>query len=195
MKLFGLTGGIGMGKSTAGRLLSERGVPVIDTDILARQLVEPGQPALEEIRSALGGDLIDATGHLRRDELARKVFSDGAALKILETILHPRIRALWQADAKDWRERGQKMGVITIPLLFETGAASEFDAIICVACSAETQATRLRERGWSADQIAQRLAVQWPVEKKIAQSDFVIWTDTTVESHAAQIDRILAAKY
>lgn len=191
MKLFGLTGGIGMGKSTSGRLLSERGIPVIDTDILARQLVEPGQPALEEIRNAFGQEVIDASGRLRRDELARKVFSDKAALQMLENILHPRIRRLWQADAKSWREHGQKFGVITIPLLFETSTAPEFDAVICVACSAETQARRLRERGWSEGQIEQRLASQWPVEKKIAQSDFVIWTDTTLEAHAAQLERIL----
>jgi len=182
-----------MGKSTSGRLLSERNIPVVDTDITARQLVEPGQPALAEIRDAFGVDIIDARGELRRDELAGKVFSDRAALATLEKILHPRIRKLWQTEVATWRERGQKSGVITIPLLFETGAAPEFDAIICVACSAETQSRRLRERGWSLEQIEQRLASQWPVEKKIAQSDFVVWTDTTLDVHAAQLDRIIAA--
>ena len=182
-----------MGKSTSGRLLSERGVPVVDTDTTARRLVEPGQPALAEIREAFGADIIDAQGRLRRDELAGKVFSDKVALATLEKILHPRIRELWRAEVATWRERGQKSGVITIPLLFETGAAPEFDAVVCVACSVATQSTRLRERGWSREQIEQRLASQWPVEKKIAQSDFVIWTDTTLDVHAAQLDRIIAA--
>ncbi|MEO6036291.1 MAG: dephospho-CoA kinase [Verrucomicrobiota bacterium] len=191
MKLFGLTGGIGMGKSTSGRLLSERGVPVIDTDILARQLVEPGQPALEEIKKAFESSVICRDGELRRDELARKVFSDQAALRALENILHPRIRELWKAQAKGWRNRNQKIGFVTIPLLFETNSSAEFDSVICVACSAPTQSRRLRERGWTAEQIEQRLAAQWPVERKIAQSDFVIWTDTTVEIHASQLDRVL----
>ena len=183
-----------MGKSTSGRLLSERGVPVIDTDILARQIVEPGQPALEEIQNLFGREVIGANGQLLRDLLARQVFSDKAALQNLENILHPRIRKLWQAEVEQWRELGHKSGVVIIPLLFETAAESGFDAIICVACSTSTQRQRLRERDWSDEQIDQRLASQWPVEKKIAQSDFVIWTDTTLEAHAAQIDRILAAE-
>ena len=191
MKLFGLTGGIGMGKSTCARLLAERGIPVIDTDVLAHQLVESGQPALEQIKNTFGAEMISSSGQLRRDELARKVFSDPSALRQLEAILHPPIRELWLAETKKWREQGRACGVVIIPLLFETGAQSEFDAVICVACSSETQCQRLRERGWSDEQIQQRLASQWPVEKKITQSDFVIWTDTTLEAHAAQLDRIL----
>lgn len=193
MKLFGITGGIGMGKSTSARLLTERGVVVIDTDLLARQLVAPGQPALAEIRNQFGVEMISDDGQLRRDELARKVFSDSSALRQLETILHPRIRELWQNETKKWRSEGQEKGAVIIPLLFETAAQGEFDAVICVACSDATQRQRLRERGWNEEQINQRLASQWPPEKKIAQADFVIWTDTTLEAHAAQWERILNA--
>src|SRR5689334_15873275 len=103
MKLFGVTGGIGMGKSTSARLLAERGISVIDTDILARQIVEPGQPALGEIKSQFGDEMISSDGKLRRDLLAAKVFSDPAALKKLESILHPRIREIWQNETKKWR--------------------------------------------------------------------------------------------
>jgi dephospho-CoA kinase len=191
MKLFGITGGIGMGKSTCARLLAERGIPVIDTDILAHQLVAPGQPALQQIQDAFGAEMISADGQLRRDLLARKVFSDPAALRQLEAILHPPIRKLWLAETKMWREQGQARGAVIIPLLFETDARPEFAAVICVACSSATQQQRLRERGWSDEQIQQRLASQWPVEKKIAQSDFVIWTDTTLEAHAAQLEQVL----
>jgi len=194
MKLLGLTGGIGMGKSTAARLLTERGVSVIDTDDLARQIVEPGRPALAEIKQTFGPNLLSADGQLRRDELARKVFADPAALRQLEAILHPRIRELWQAEVKIWREQGRATGVVIIPLLFETDAQSAFDAIVCLACSAATQHERLQQRGWNDEQTQQRLASQWPVEKKIAQSDYVIWTDATMETHAAQIDRILTAR-
>ena len=92
MKLFGLTGGIGMGKSTSASLLSLGGVPVIDTDIIAREIVEPGQPALTEIAATFGRELIDAEGRLRRARLAEIVFSAPNKLRELEAILHPIIR-------------------------------------------------------------------------------------------------------
>src|SRR5690242_13889514 len=107
MKVFGLTGGIGMGKSTADKLLRERGVPVVDTDMLARQIVEPGQPALAEIQQCFGPEVIGADQQLRRDELARRVFNDPVARKQLEDILHPRIRELWQEQVAIWRTEGQ----------------------------------------------------------------------------------------
>lgn len=100
MKLYGLTGGAGMGKSTAADWLRAQGVSVVDTDALAREVVEPGQPALEEIQRAFGARFIDATGHLRRSELARVVFSDAVALRLLEGILHPRIRVAWRLQAE-----------------------------------------------------------------------------------------------
>src|SRR5690348_8842950 len=110
MKLFGITGGIGMGKSTSARLLVERGVSVIDTDILARQIVEPGQPALEEIKRQFGAEMVAPDGQLRRGDLAEKVFSDPAALRRLEEILHPRIRNLWKIEVEKWREEGRSAG-------------------------------------------------------------------------------------
>ena len=183
-----------MGKSTTGGLLRQRGVPMIDTDLIARQLVEPGQPALLQIQKVFGSELIDRDGRLRRDELARRVFSDKAARQKLETILHPPIREIWQTEVQRWREQSRAVGVVIIPLLFETEAAPFFDAIICVACSSVSQWRRLRERGWSDAEIKQRIAAQSPVDKKIAQSDFVIWTDTTLEAHAAQLEKILSGK-
>ncbi|MEP6662112.1 MAG: dephospho-CoA kinase [Verrucomicrobiota bacterium] len=192
MKLYGITGGIGMGKSTSRSLLEQRGFPVIDTDDLAHQLVQPGQPALEEIKSAFNEETISADGQLNRRELARQVFSDPSALQKLEAILHPRIKQLWRAATLQWRERGEKLGFVIIPLLLETGAETEFDAVVCLACSGETQRHRLRERSWTEGEIDQRLAAQWPVEKKIVQSDFVIWTDTPLEIHARQLDAILS---
>jgi dephospho-CoA kinase len=191
MKLFGVTGGIAMGKSTAGELLRRRGVAVVDTDTLARQLVEPGQPALAEILEKFGPSVLLDDGRLDRGQLARIVFSNPAARSDLEAILHPRIRAAWGGEAQSWREAGLARGAVVIPLLFETRAASLFDATLCVACSAATQARRLRERGWDAAQIKQRLEAQWPAERKIALADYVVWTDTTLEAHAAQLLRVL----
>src|SRR5271154_2260926 len=103
MQLFGVTGGVGMGKSTAGEFLRQQGVSVSDTDVIARQLVEPGQPALEEIVGRFGPSVLSAGGRLNRKELARHVFSDEIARAALEAILHPRIRATWEGDVKSWR--------------------------------------------------------------------------------------------
>lgn len=191
MKLIGLTGGIGMGKSKAATLLEQRGLPVVDTDALARQVVEPGHPALEEIRHEFGPDVFGPDGRLRREELARQVFDDPIKRRRLEAILHPRIRELWQTQAAAWRAEGRELGVVVIPLLFETSAQSQFDAIICAACSAATQHRRLAARGWSPEQIRQRLLAQWPVEKKMELSHFVVWTEPGLRVHAEQLDRIL----
>jgi dephospho-CoA kinase len=191
MKLFGITGGIAMGKSTAGRLLRQLGVAVVDTDDLARQIVEPGQPALAEIRERFGPSVFLPGGRLDRQELARQVFALPSARADLEGILHPRIRALWTAEAGAWRRDGRACGAVLIPLLFETGAESLFHATVCLACSAADQARRLSERGWDAAQCRQRLEAQWPVGKKIAHADFVVWTGTTLEVHAAQLLKIL----
>jgi dephospho-CoA kinase len=194
MELFGITGGIAMGKSTASHLLRQHGVAIVDTDDTARQLVEPGQPALAEIRERFGPTVLLPDGRLDRKQLARQVFALPSARADLEAILHPRIRALWKAEADTWRKSGRPCGAVVIPLLFETGAEALFDATICVACSAAAQARRLRARGWDAVQSRQRMEAQWPVEKKIAHSDFVVWTDTTLEMHAAQLERIIESQ-
>lgn len=192
MKVCGLTGGAGMGKSTAAGFLRERGAQVVDTDELARELVQPGQPALAEIQDAFGKNLIAPDGQLRREELARIVFADAVARKKLEAILHPRIRERWLAQIEAWRLGNHPLAVVVIPLLFETQAEPHFDKIICVACSTAAQRERLLARGWTPEQIQQRNTAQLPVEQKIARADFVIWTDGNLESHSAQIARILA---
>lgn len=193
MKVFGLTGGIGMGKSTSAEFLRARGVAVVDTDVLAREIVEPGGPALAEITALFGGGVIDASGALRRDRLAELVFADAAKRWQIEAILHPRIRHLWQQQIETWRLEKRPMAVVVIPLLYETNAAASFDRVICVACSARSQRGRLLARGWSPEQIDRRNQAQWPVEKKMALAHHVLWTEGDLEVHAAQLDRILAA--
>lgn len=191
MKRLGLTGGLGMGKSAAAACLQRRGLPVVDTDQLARELVEPGQPALAEIAAAFGPEVLDAEGRLRRAEVARLVFTDAPRRRQLEAILHPRIRAAWRAQLDAWQEEGRPAAVVVIPLLFETGAAGEFDATLCVACTAASQRERLLARGWSEEEIARRLAAQWPIERKIAAADFVIWAEGGLAQTEAQLDRVL----
>ena len=203
MKVCGLTGGVGMGKSTAANFLRERGAQIVDTDELARQLVQPSRPALDKIQSAFGKTVIAQTGELKRDELARIVFADADARKKLEAILHPPIREQWLAQIEAWRAAAKRddgrsgtdhpIGFVVIPLLFETQAESHFDKIICVACSDATRQQRLLARGWTQEQIRQRIAAQMPVEEKIARADYVIWTEGTLAVHERQIDRLLAA--
>jgi dephospho-CoA kinase len=193
MKVCGLTGGVGMGKSTAARFLCEHGAQIVDTDELARQLVQPGRPALADIQAAFGKNVIGSTGELNRAELARIVFADANARKKLEAILHPPIRERWLAQLEAWRDEEKPLAAVVIPLLFETRAESCFDKIICAACSAAVQRERLLARGWTLEQIQQRNAAQMPVEQKIARADFVIWTDGALDAHAKQIERILAA--
>lgn len=191
MKVIGLTGGVGMGKSTAAQLLQKHGAAVVDTDELARRVVEPGQPALAEIRETFGPDMARPDGRMKREELAQIVFADTAARKKLEDILHPRIRDLWHAQVESWRREGKPLAVVVIPLLFETKAEAELDAIICVACSAATQRQRLLARGWTPEQIEQRIAAQMPIEEKMARSHHVIWTEAGLDVLAQQLDRIV----
>jgi dephospho-CoA kinase len=192
MKLCGLTGGVGMGKSTAAVFFLQFGARVVDTDDLAHELVQPGQPALAEIGREFGKHLIAYDGSLKRTELAKVVFADTAARKKLEAILHPRIRERWQAQVAAWRAEGCRVAVVAIPLLFETGAENQFDQIICVACSPAQQRERLLARGWTPDQISGRIAAQLPVEQKMARSNFVIWAEGSLETHRRQAAEIFA---
>lgn len=191
MKVVGLTGGVGMGKSACAELLCARGIPLVDTDDLAREVVEPGQPALAELQRAFGAEMVARDGRLRRERLARRVFADPAARKQLEDILHPRIREMWRRQMDLWRAGGHPLAVVVIPLLFETRAEAELDAVICVACSGATQRERLLSRGWPPDQIEQRIRAQWPIERKLELADYVIWAEAGLDLHAAQLDRLL----
>lgn len=191
MTLFGLTGGIGMGKSTAAKLLAQRGFPVLDTDTIAREIVAPGQPALAEITGRFSHAILTPDGHLDRARLAELVFADPAARHQLEAILHPRIRAVWTQQTEIWRTEGRPTAIVIIPLLFETAAQTAFDATLCLACSAATQLDRLRDRGWTPDQIAARNRAQFPTEKKMSLATYVIWTEGPPAIHAAQLHRVI----
>jgi dephospho-CoA kinase len=180
-----------MGKSTCASLMRQRGVRVVDTDELARELVEPGQPALAEIAATFGSTLLDDAGRLRRQELADIVFRDPAARRQLESMLHPRIQEAWSRQLSGWRASGVPLAVVVIPLLFETGSEGFFNATLCVACSARTQQTRLTARGWSEPEIQLRCEAQLPVEEKLARARFVIWSEGCLEAHADQLDRVL----
>ena len=165
---------------------------MVDTDLIAREIARPGQPALAEIQATFGVHSLTATGELDREHLARLVFADTSARQKLEAILHPRIRERWLEQVEVWRREQAPLGFVVIPLLFETQAEKYFEKMVCVACSADSQRERLSERGWSPEQIRQRIAAQLPVEQKMARSQFVVWTEGTLEVHRQQWECILA---
>ncbi|MBL67569.1 MAG: dephospho-CoA kinase [Verrucomicrobiales bacterium] len=188
-KILGLTGGIGMGKTTVARLLGKAGWPVVDSDDLARDVVRPDQPALEEIRRIFGDEFIQTDGRLDRAKMAEHVFRDSLARECLEGIIHPRVRESWQESIAGWRKARQG-GVVVIPLLFEVGAESNFDAVLCVACTAETQMARLRERGWGDTQVRQRMEAQLGIETKMDRSDHVLWNEGEIEALEVQLRQL-----
>lgn len=191
-RVIGITGGVGMGKSTAAKLLREQGVPVLDSDDVAREVVAVGEPALMEISEIFGADFLNAKGQLDRAKMAAHIFGNDAEREKLETIIHPRVRERWLAQMETWRADDVPLGVVVIPLLFEVGAEAEFDFIICVACTGNTQRERLRARGWDDAQIAARIAAQMDVAQKIERADQVMWTEGDVGLLREQLQRILA---
>lgn len=176
-----------MGKSTAGEILKEKGVEVIDTDQLARDAVQPGEPSVRFIRDVFGDDYFYPNGELDRRLLGNRVFSDPSARAQLEGILHPIIHQAWMEHIKSWRAMDVRIGAVIVPLLFEKGYETGFDDIVCVACSHQEQIRRLvKGRGWTAEEAQLRIAAQMPIDEKIRRSHLVIWTEGTLETHRAQ---------
>ena len=190
-RVLGLTGGVGMGKSTAARLLKKAGLPVVDSDDLAREAVQPGTEGLAEIADEFGEGFLKPDGSLDRDKMASTVFQDQAARKQLELIIHPRVRAVWENRIEQWREQKRPVGVVVIPLLFEVGLQDSFDAVLCVASTANTQRSRLRGRNWSDAQIAARIAAQMDIAQKMDLADHVLWNEGTPDQLGEQLNGIL----
>ena len=191
-RVLGLTGGVGMGKSTAARLLKKVGLPVVDSDDLAREAVHPGTEGLAEIADEFGEGFLKADGSLNRDKMASKVFQDEAARKRLEAIIHPRVRTVWEKQIDQWREQKRPVGVVVIPLLFEVDLQDSFDAVLCVACTANTQRARLRERNWDDAQITARIAAQMDIAQKMGLADHVLWNEGAPELLMDQMKEILS---
>ena len=191
-RVLGLTGGVGMGKSTAARLLKKAGLSVVDSDDLAREAVQPGTEGLAEIADEFGEGFLKADGSLDRDKMASTVFQDEAARKRLEAIIHPRVRTVWEKQIDQWRGQKRPVGVVVIPLLFEVDLQDSFDAVLCVACTANTQRARLRERNWNDAQITARIAAQMDIAQKMDLADHVLWNEGAPELLMDQMKEILS---
>ncbi|AMY10928.1 Dephospho-CoA kinase [Luteitalea pratensis] len=189
----GLTGGIATGKSYVTRRLDEVGLPTIDADRLAREAVAPGSPGLRAVVNRFGRDILTEGGALDRAKLGSLVFRDATARTDLEALIHPEVRrriAEWQAGLVKNGYRGPL--IADIPLLFETGRAGDFDAVVVVACDPARQKARLIERdGLSDVEAGQRIAAQWPIAEKVRGADYVVRTDGTFEDTDAQVAELV----
>jgi dephospho-CoA kinase len=187
-----LTGGIATGKSYCAARLASLGAHVIDADDLAREAVEPGTDALATVAARFGGAVLHPDGTLNRAALASIVFKDEQARRDLEAILHPevyrRIRQWFEALAAAADET-TRVGIASIPLLYETGRERDFDHVVVVACPADQQLHRLMARDDLGEAEArQRLASQWPIDEKARRADIVIDTSGTFERTDREVD-------
>lgn len=175
MLLIGLTGNIAAGKSTVARRFAERGATIVDADVLARQAVEPGTPAYTQIVRRWGSDVLAPDGVLDRAELRERVFGDQLQLEELNRIIHPEVLRMRDRLVAEARERGDRMVVCDIPLLFERHLTEEFDRIVLVDAPRELRMERLvRDRGLGEAEAMAMIAAQMPAELKRARADYVI---------------------
>ena len=171
----GLTGNIAAGKSTVARIWRSLDATVVDADLLARQAVEPGTPALALIAEEWGDAVVEAGGGLDRAALRRIVFADPGARERLEEIVHPAVAALRDDAYRAAEERGERVVVADIPLLFEAGLVDDFDAVVLVDAPEEVRLARLvGDRGMDPAEARQMIAAQMPSELKQARADYVI---------------------
>lgn len=187
-----LTGGIACGKSTVADLFAEYGVPIIDTDVIARQLVQPGEPALAEIRAAFGAEVFDTDGRLDRKSMRRVVFSDPSRRKKLESILHPKIRKAVVTQSETVNGPYQ---IIAVPLLIGSPIRDFMDRVLVVDCDEDTQLSRLLARdAENEDQARRILAAQASREDRLAIADDVIHNEDGIGCTRSQVDA-LHSKY
>jgi dephospho-CoA kinase len=190
MLLAGLTGGMGVGKSTVARMLERRGAVVIDADVLARQALLPGTPGYTKVTELFGPGIIGTDGDIDRAALAKRVFSDGEARVALESITHPEVFRLLSESLEDYRD-SDRIVVFDAPLIVETGFASACDAVVVVTAPEETQLARvMQERGMTEAAARARLQAQAPASEKERFADFVIRNDGSIEELQSAVDAL-----
>nr|XP_018904853.1 PREDICTED: dephospho-CoA kinase domain-containing protein [Bemisia tabaci] len=194
MFIVGLTGGIATGKSTVSHMIRELGVPVIDADVIARKVVEPGTPGWREIKKVFGNSVLLPTGEINRQTLGDIIFSNSEKRRLLNEITHPRIHRLMMWDAFTKFLQGYQFVVIDTPLLFESGAMlSYIHKIIVVTCEEDLQLQRLIERNSMPESRAkQRIKAQMPLEEKCNRANFVIENSGSLTDTKDQVGRIVA---
>lgn len=188
MLRIGLTGGIGSGKTTVADLLRSHGLPIIDADLIARDIVKPGQPALAELAQAFGHDILNEDGSLNRSLLATRAFVDAEHIELLNSITHPRIQAETARRFAAAEAAGEKAVVYDMPLLVDNGLDKAMDLVVVVDVDAETRVARLVAwRGLTEEDARRRLDAQISDEERLAAADVVIDNNGNLESLDRQV--------
>ena len=189
----GLTGGIAAGKTTVAARWRRAGAAVIETDELAHQTLARGTKTHGEIVRTFGKGILDGDGSINRAALGDIIFGDERKRLMLNQIVHPVVRQMWMEALAQLKQEAQTAAaVVSIPLLYEVGAENEFDCVVVVGCSEQTQLRRLAANGLTETQARARIVAQWPVQKKMHRADFVIWNDGSRRALAEQADIIWA---
>ncbi|NOK09296.1 dephospho-CoA kinase [Corallococcus exercitus] len=193
MHVFGLTGGIASGKSTVSRMLRELGARVLDADVLAREVVEPGTPGLTRIADRFPG-VVGPDGRLDRVKLGAHIFADPAERAALNAIVHPEVRALFLQKLQELEAEGVTHAVYDVPLLIETGLHSAMEGVAVVWVPREAQKARLMARdGLDATQAEARLQAQMPLDDKRAHATWVIDNSGAPEATRPQVEAVWRA--
>lgn len=194
MHVFGLTGGLASGKGVVSARFAARGVPVVNADELAREVVAPGSPGLAAVVEAFGAAVLGPGAALDRKKLAARVFAEPEARRRLEAITHPRIQALMRERMAALAARGEPLACYEAPLLVEVGSAEQLRPLVVVAATEEHQVARAARRdGMSETEARRRLAAQLPLAEKTKVADYVIHNDGSVLDAEAAADRVLDA--
>jgi len=190
-KVIGLTGGIASGKSTVGRMLSEQNFPVIDTDKLAREVVEPGKPALEELARAFGREILRSNGTLDRRRMLEMILTDASTRQLVEKIIHPHVFKRMDQILQHLAASGNNVVIVEVPLLFEAGWQDFFDYVITVVAPEPICTKRLAERKKISIDIASRwMATQISQEVKAKRSDYVVHNNAGLDGLQIQVDHL-----
>jgi dephospho-CoA kinase len=193
VKVVGLTGGIATGKSTVGAHLRDRGVPVLDADQVAREVVQPGQPALERIVEAFGPQVLTAEGQLDRAAMRARISADPEARRRLEGITHPAILGRIASEVQRLAGEGEELVVVEAALMVETGSYRGYAALVVVTCAPATQLARVMARDGVDEASARALiATQLPLSEKEAVATHLIRNDGSVDALKARADEVLA---
>ena len=193
MKIIGLTGGIGTGKSTVSAYLAQKGCKIIDADLISHQMTEAGSPCLAEIRDAFGADVFLRDGNLDRKKVGRLVFADATKKKTLEQIITRRVIEKTLRILQDCRAQQEDLVVLDAPLLFECGMQRYTDETWLVVCRTETRLRRIAARdGLAEEDIQKRIANQMSTEQKEKLADYIIDNSRDLAWLYAQIDTLLA---
>lgn len=191
--IVGLTGGIASGKSTVANMMADLGARIIDADVIARHVVEPGQSALADIREAFGEEVIDEDGALDRAALGQVVFEDPQARQRLNAITHPRIAQRMMQRAEQMREEGADWVIYDAALIVENGIHRWLDSLIVVAADHDVQLERLMQRdGLARQEALQRIDSQMPLPEKIAVADYVIDNNGPLADTLEQVEEVYA---